>query len=127
MKALQGLAWLLLLQSVGEALARLLHLPFPGPVVGLVLLLGALRWPGVRDSVAAVAEFLLAHLSLLFVPVGVGVMTHLGLLSQYGLRLGVVIVLSTWVGLGVTALVLRALMRRDGADTPVQAASKDAT
>ena len=117
MKALQGLAWLLLLQSAGEALARLLHLPFPGPVVGLVLLLVALRWPLVRERVAAVAEFLLAHLSLLFVPVGVGVMTHLGLLGQYGLRLGVVIVLSTWVGLGVTALVLRALMRRDGVDT----------
>ena len=115
MKALQGLAWLLVLQSAGEALARLLHLAFPGPVVGMVLLLGALRWPAVRDSVAAVAEFLLTHLSLLFVPVGVGVMTHLGLLSRYGLRLGVVIVLSTWVGLGVTALVLRALMRRDRA------------
>ncbi len=113
MKALQGLAWLLVLQSAGEALARLLKLPFPGPVVGMVLLLLALRWPGVRDSVAAVAEFLLNHLSLLFVPVGVGVMTHLGLLSQYGLRVGVVIVLSTWVGLGVTALVLRALMRQD--------------
>jgi putative effector of murein hydrolase LrgA (UPF0299 family) len=116
MKALQGLAWLLVLQSAGEALARLLDLAFPGPVVGMVLLLGALRWPAVRDSVAAVAEFLLTHLSLLFVPVGVGVMTHLGLLSRYGLRLGVVIVLSTWVGLGVTALVLRALMRRDRAD-----------
>jgi holin-like protein len=116
MKTLQGFAWLLVLQSAGEALARLLNLPFPGPVVGMVLLLGVLRWPRVRDSVAAVAEFLLAHLSLLFVPVGVGVMTHLGLLNQYGLRMGVVIVLSTWVGLGVTALVLRALMRQGPPD-----------
>ena len=100
MKALQGFAWLLVLQSAGEALSRLLSLPFPGPVVGMVLLLVALRWPLVRDSVAAVAEFLLSHLSLLFVPVGVGVMTHLGLLGQYGLRMAVVIVLSTWVGPG---------------------------
>jgi holin-like protein len=128
MKALQGFAWLLVLQSAGEALARLLSLPFPGPVVGMVLLLATLRWPLVRDSVAAVAEFLLTHLSLLFVPVGVGVMTHLGLLSQYGLRLAVVIVLSTWVGLGVTALVLRALIRRDGpgADTHAKAIDGDA-
>ena len=125
MKALQGLAWLLVLQSAGEALARLLTLPFPGPVVGMVLLLAALRWPLVRDSVAAVAEFLLTHLSLLFVPVGVGVMTHLGLLSQYGLRMGVVIVLSTWVGLGVTALVLRALMRRDGPRADVRSKTVD--
>ena len=58
---------------------------------------------------------MLAHLSLLFVPVGVGVMTHLGLLSQYGLRMLVAIVVSTWIGLAVTALVLRGLLRRDPA------------
>ena len=92
----------------------------------MVLLLVALRWPLVRDSVAAVAEFLLAHLSLLFVPVGVGVMTHLGLLGQYGLRMAVVIVLSTWVGLGVTALVLRALMRGDRPDAGLAASERDA-
>jgi holin-like protein len=61
--------------------------------------------------VAACADALLAHLSLLFVPVGVGVMTHLGVLSDYGLRLVVALVLSTWIGLAVTALVLRRLLR----------------
>ena len=111
MNALQGLTWLLALQSLGEMLSRGLQLPFPGPVIGMVLLLVALRWQPVRTSVAAVAEFLLVHLSLLFVPVGVGVMTHLGLFSRYGLRMVLIIVLSTWVGLAVTALVLRALMR----------------
>lgn len=112
MPALQGITWLLLLQSVGELLSRALHLPLPGPVVGMLLLLLALRWATVQKSVGAVAEFLLAHLSLLFVPVGVGVMTHVGVITQYGLRIGVVIVLSTWISLGVTAWVLRALMRK---------------
>ncbi len=112
MKALQGLAWLLVMQSLGELLSRYLSLPFPGPVIGLVLLVLALRASVVRNSVSAVADFLLAHLSLLFVPVGVGVMTHLGLFGQYGFRLALVIVVSTWVGLGVSALVLQALMRR---------------
>ncbi len=125
MKALQGFAWLLVLQSAGEALSRLLGLPLPGPVVGMVLLLGALRLPLVRASVATVAEFLLGHLSLLFVPVGVGVMTHLGLLGHYGLRMATVIVLSTWVGLGVTALVLRALMRGEGLDAGSAAGDRD--
>ena len=63
------------------------------------------------ESVQAVAEFLLQHLSLLFVPVGVGVMTHLDVLGKYGARIAIVIVLSTWISLAVTALVLRALMR----------------
>jgi putative effector of murein hydrolase LrgA (UPF0299 family) len=107
MQGLRGLAWLLAMQSLGELLSRGLALPFPGPVIGMLLLLLALRLPLVREPVAACANFLLSHLSLLFVPVGVGVMTHLGLLSQYGLRMLVVIVLSTWIGLAVTALVLK--------------------
>jgi holin-like protein len=111
MNALRGFAWLLVLQSAGELLAHALRLPFPGPVVGLVLLLVALRFEAVRTPVAACADFLLAHLSLLFVPVGVGVMTHLGLIGEYGARMLAVIVLSTWIGLAVTALALRALMK----------------
>jgi putative effector of murein hydrolase LrgA (UPF0299 family) len=112
MNALRGFAWLLVLQSAGELLSHALRLPFPGPVVGLVLLLGTLYFEAVRTPVAACADFLLAHLSLLFVPVGVGVMTHLGLIGEYGGRMLAVIVLSTWIGLAVTALALRALMKQ---------------
>ena len=113
MDALSGLAWLLLCQSAGEALARLLHLRLPGPVIGLLILLALLRWRVVRQPVEAAADALLAHLSLLFVPVGVGVMTHMALVTQYGLRLLLALVLSTWIGLAVTALVLRAMLRRE--------------
>jgi putative effector of murein hydrolase LrgA (UPF0299 family) len=113
MTGLRGLAWLLLLQSIGELLSRGLSLPFPGPVIGMVLLLVALRWPVVREPVSVCADFLLSHLSLLFVPVGVGVMTHLSLVSQYGGRMLLVIVLSTLIGLAVTALALNFLWRKD--------------
>ncbi len=113
MKGLRGLAWLLLLQSIGELLSRGLSLPFPGPVIGMMLLLIALRWPLVREPVAACADFLLTHLSLLFVPVGVGVMTHLSLVSQYGGRMLLVIVLSTLIGLAVTVLTLNLLWRKN--------------
>ena len=106
MKGLRGLAWLLVFQSIGEVLARGFALPLPGPVLGLMLLLAALRFPLVREPVGECADFLLSHLSLLFIPVGVGVMTHLALLSQYGGRMLFVIVLSTWIGMGVTVLVL---------------------
>lgn len=106
MKGLRGLAWLLVFQSIGEVLARGFALPLPGPVLGLMLLLAALRFPLVREPVGECADFLLSHLSLLFIPVGVGVMTHLALLSQYGGRMLFVIVLSTWIGMGVTVLAL---------------------
>ncbi len=111
MTALQGLALLLLLQTAGELLVRAVALPLPGPVLGLAMLLPLLRWAPVAQRVGAVAAVLLQHLSLLFVPVGVGVIVHLGALAPVGWRLLAVIVLSTWVGMAVTALVLRALLR----------------
>ena len=110
MAALQGLAWLLLCQSAGEAIARLGHLHLPGPVLGAGLLILLLQWPQVRTAVGTAAELLLTHLSLLFVPVGVGVMTHLGLLSAHGGPILLAITLSTWIGLAVTACVLKALL-----------------
>ena len=106
MQALRGLVWLLIFQSAGELLARGLQLPFPGPVVGMLLMLLALRFEAVREPVGMCADFLLSHLSLLFVPVGVGVITHLSLVSQFGFRMLAVIVLSTLAGLAVTALCL---------------------
>jgi holin-like protein len=125
MNVLRGLALLLLLQAVGEALRHWWHLPFPGPVIGLALALPALQWVWVRAPVAAAAERLLAHLSLLFVPIGVGVVTHLDTMARYGVRLVAVIVVSTWIGLAVTALVLRAgLARETAADGAVQPAAE---
>lgn len=118
MQALRGMAWLLALQSAGELLARALKLPFPGPVVGMLLLLVALRWPLVQGDVSVCADFLLAHLSLLFVPVGVGVMTHLGLVTQFGVQMLVVVVVSTLLGLAVTALTLKWLNRRSISNHP---------
>ncbi len=112
MDALKGFAVLLLCQSAGEALARLAQAPLPGPVIGLLLLAALLNVPALQRPVAAAADVLLAHLSLLFVPVGVGVVTHLGLIGQYGARMAVAIVVSTWIGLATTALVLRALLAR---------------
>lgn len=111
MNALRGFALLLLLQACGEGLSRLFSLPVPGPVLGLLLLWPVLQWTPLCDEVAEAAQLLLGHLSLFFVPAGVGVITHLALVSAYGLRLMMVIVLSTWIGLAVTALALRALLR----------------
>lgn len=110
MDALNGLALLLLCQSASEVLSRLAHAPLPGPVIGLLLMWALLNLPALRAPVAAAAEPLLAHLSLLFVPVGVGVIAHLELLSRFGLRMLVAIVLSTFLGLVVTALVLNAML-----------------
>jgi holin-like protein len=110
---LAGLTWLLVFQCLGEALVRLAGLPVPGPVVGMLLLFVALRVKGrTPAAVDGAATGLLQHLSLLFVPAGVGVMLHFGRLADEWLALVVALVLSTVLAIGVTAVVMRALLRR---------------
>lgn len=100
-------------QLAGEALVRATGTPVPGPVVGLVLLLGLLgvlrRVPGQLEPVA---NGLLAHLSLLFVPAGVGVMAHAGRIQADWLPIAVALVASTILTIAVTALVFRLVDRR---------------
>ncbi|PXW93298.1 holin-like protein [Sphaerotilus hippei] len=112
MAALRGFALLLVLQLVGELLTHAFGWLVPGPVLGLVLLFAALSWAPLRAPVEAAALVLLSHLSLLFVPVGAGIIMHTTLLAQYGLQLVFTLLLSTALGIAVTAWVLQTLLRR---------------
>ncbi|TNF61704.1 MAG: CidA/LrgA family protein [Burkholderiales bacterium] len=108
-----ALATLLVFQLLGETVVRTLGIPVPGPVAGLAFLLPLLAWrPAWLQAVRPTAQTLLQHLSLLFVPAGVGVMLHLNRLGEEALAIGVALVLSTWIGLVVAALTMQALMRR---------------
>jgi holin-like protein len=69
-----------------------------------------LRAP-IAKEMDATADTLLKHLSLLFVPAGVGVVQHLSLLGHEGLRLILVVVLATVITLAVTALTFECLAR----------------
>jgi putative effector of murein hydrolase LrgA (UPF0299 family) len=109
---IRGFLILLSFQLVGEALTRALGLPAPGPVVGLALLLAALaayqRWRPFDDKalmesdLGRVSNGLLASLSLLFVPAGVGVVQYLGLLREQGVALAAALVISTLLTLLAT-------------------------
>jgi len=105
---------LLLFQLVGEVLAQALSLPVPGPVIGMALLLAALVLRGsAPEEVRRTANNILSHLSILFIPGGVGVMLYLPRLAQEWLPILASLVISTMLTLIVTALVLRALRRKD--------------
>jgi holin-like protein len=109
---LAALATLLVCQLAGEVIVRALAMPLPGPVVGMALLFFVMlaRAP-IAKEIGATADTLLKHLSLLFVPAGVGVVQHLSLLGHEGLRLILVVVLATVITLVVTALTFEYLAR----------------
>jgi holin-like protein len=110
---LGALTILLVFQLAGEAISHGLNLPVPGPVIGFLLLLGALLLRrGVPNDLRTTANGLLQHFSLMFVPAGVGVMVHLSRLRDEWLPITVALVLSTLLTIGCTALVMSWLMRR---------------
>jgi len=109
---LAALTALLLCQLIGEAVVRLTHLPVPGPVLGLVLMLAflALR-KSIPASLETTAGGLLKHLSLLFVPAGVGVLQHLARIQAEWLALAAALLVSSVATIVVTAVVMRAMIR----------------
>jgi putative effector of murein hydrolase LrgA (UPF0299 family) len=104
---LNAITVLLLFQLAGEVSVLLLDLPVPGPVAGMLMLYAALLG---RRSLAGRLEpsatALLSHLSLLFVPAGVGVMVHAGRLGAQWWPIAAALVLSTLLTLAVSALVM---------------------
>jgi len=112
---LESIALLLLCQLLGELIVVALQLPIPGPVVGMVILFCGLIIRGnIPEPLTQTANGLLAQLSLLFVPAGVGVMTHLTLLGNQWLPLSLSLVISTLLTIAVTGLIMQ---RLTGAET----------
>ena len=110
---LAALTLLLVYQLVGEALVQLTGLPVPGPVVGMLLLFVTLVVRGrAPENLRGTSQQILSHLSLLFVPAGVGVMLHFGRHGEEWLSLAVALVASTVFTIAVTALAMRLLQRR---------------
>lgn len=108
-----ALSRLLVFQLIGETIARAFDAPIPGPVIGMVLLfLMLLLQDGPDEDMHRTTGYLLQHLSLLFVPAGVGVILYFQLLAAAWWPLVVSLVVSTFLSIAVTALVLRMLIRR---------------
>lgn len=122
-----SLGLLLLCQLIGEVFARAFDAPVPGPVIGMALMLVMLL---AREKFAAMlprevadgtlektSTGLLSHLSLMFIPAGVGVVQRLDLVVQHGVALFVALLLSTALSLlaGVAAFrfVARLLGERE--------------
>ena len=104
---LQALTVILLCQLAGETISAASGLPLPGPVIGMVILFLVLTVrKGVPKDIGAVGDALLANLSLLFVPAGVGIMQHAARLEDEALAVIVALVGSTLVTIAATALVM---------------------
>lgn len=100
---------------MGEILNKVLRIPIPGNILGMILLFVALLTGIIKlHQIEEISKFLLDHLSVLFVPAGVGLLAVTGMLKGSWYLLLLISVVTTILVMSTTAIVVRALRRRIG-------------
>ncbi len=100
----RGLATIFGFYFLGEFLSKILSPMIPGSVLGMILLaiclfLGVIKVEWCEKE----AEFFVRHMSILFVPPGVGVILYLDLIKSELLPIATALVLSFFATLLITA------------------------
>ena len=109
---LAAISILLVYQLIGEIITLTFALPVPGPVIGMALLFVTLSLRRrIPEQLQNTSQTLLQHLSLLFIPAGTGVMLHTQRLANEWLPIVASLLISTVLGLLITAVIMSALAR----------------
>jgi holin-like protein len=115
MKFLNGLTLLLVFQLIGEVCSAMLEIPVSGPVIGMLLLFVSLFFMDIKGGAKSAVEHsslaILGHLSLLFVPAGVGLMIHFDRVIDEFLPLGVSVLLGVIISLVSIAWLMQLMVR----------------
>ncbi|MCJ8202905.1 CidA/LrgA family protein [Pseudomonas sp. RGM2987] len=110
---LRGLTWLVLFQLLGTAINHLFLPVLPGPIIGLLLLLGYLIMRGeVAEPLSLAAGSLLRYLPLLLVPPAVGVMVYARAIAADFWAIVGALVLSLVLSMAFTGVLMQRLARR---------------
>jgi holin-like protein len=93
----------------------------PGPVIGLILLLITLIFlkrfkmsavNNLKTDVINTSNYILSYLSLLFVPIGVGVVMHLSYLENNLFKVLIIVFISTILTISLTAYLMEKINKR---------------
>ncbi len=109
---LYGLFIIFLFYAIGNLASQLIDGIIPGNVIGMVLLFVALMLKWVDAAkLRSVAVGITSHMSLFFVPVGVGLMISMQYIGQYLAAILVSSIVSTLLILIVVALIQQKMER----------------
>lgn len=117
MKYITQFLYILLFSLLGEVMSRVIPLPIPAAIYGLILLLLALCLRIVKvEKVSDVSKFLLEIMPILFVPPAVNILANWGIISPHLVSILVVILVSTFLVFAVSGLVTSFLLKRKEKD-----------
>lgn len=102
---------------MGEMISTVFSLPIPGSIIGLLLLFLALelKWLRLRH-VSMVGNFLLANMTILFLPAAVGIMDRYDVIAPYIFPIVVIILGATVLNVVIIAFVVRFIKERFESD-----------
>jgi holin-like protein len=114
MKLVRQFSIILLIAFSGEIINYFFNTPIPGNVLAMIILLILLSHGLVKlKMIAQVANFMLAHLAIFFIPAGVNLIKNLDLLKKDWLAILTIVVVSTIVIMVVTGFTIQLLKRRE--------------
>lgn len=104
----------------GVAIVSMLSLPFPGSIIGLLLLALSLHFKIIKvQYIQDGAGFLIAMLTLFFIPSTVGIIEYPELLTVEGLLALLSVTLSTIVAIFVTGKISRIIEQKEQSEDSV--------
>ncbi len=111
---LRGLFIIFFYQLLGEAIQKFFEINIPGPVIGLILLLLTFIFfskkftqsKKIIKEISTISHQIINYLSLLFVPIGVGVVMHINYLGDNLFTIFSIIIIGTLATLVFTAIVM---------------------
>ena len=113
MKIFKQLLIILGINFTGEFLSAMLHLPLPGSITGMLLLLILLLTGIIKEKqIAETADFFLNNMGFFFIPAGVGIMVSYEALEGNYVGTMLVILLSTVIVMAVTSLTTQFLIKQ---------------
>ena len=113
MKLYVQLMIIFMISLVGEGISSVFHLPVPGSIIGLVLLFLALQFKILRlRHISMVGNFLLANMTILFLPPAVGIMDKFQVIAPYLLPIILIILGAIVLNVCVIAVVVQLIKTR---------------
>jgi len=105
-------------QLLGEAIQKFFEINIPGPVIGLILLLLTFIFfskkftqsKKIIKEISTISHQIINYLSLLFVPIGVGVVMHINYLGDNLFTIFSIIIIGTLATLVFTAFVMEKII-----------------
>ena len=113
MKLYVQLMIIFMMSLVGEGISSVFHLPVPGSIIGLVLLFLALQFKLLRlRHISMVGNFLLANMTILFLPPAVGIMDKFQVIAPYLLPIILIVLGAIVLNVCVIAVVVQLIKTR---------------